>query len=58
MLQCSRCLNPFPGLDPVIDHVGMHFMCPGCGHRNDLQWVGSDSNGIMVIEKIDREPSD
>jgi hypothetical protein len=36
----------------------MHFMCPGCGHRNDLQWVGSDSNRIMVIEQIDREPGD
>jgi len=55
MQSLSQCP---PGARPVIDHVGMHFMCPGCGHRNDLQWVGSDSNRIMVIEQIDREPGD
>ncbi|MRI43120.1 hypothetical protein D5301_12840 [Stenotrophomonas sp. MH181796] len=58
MLQCIRCREMFAGFDqvePNIDSFGLHFMCPTCGRRNNLQVVGRDEYGAL-IEQCEPEP--
>ncbi len=58
MLQCIRCRETFTGfgqVEPGIDSFGMHFMCPRCGRRNDLQVVGRDECGVL-IEQCEPKP--
>ncbi len=51
MLQCIRChfaLTGFDQVEPSIDSLGLHFVCPSCGRRNNLRIVGCDEHGALI----------
>ena len=40
----------FNAVQPEVDEIGPHFLCPGCGHRNILVNVGGESGGIFLAQ--------
>lgn len=57
MWICVQCKAGLLRRDfqPEIDGFGMFVICPWCGRRNNLQSLGKDDKGRLVLVQEDED---
>lgn len=47
---CIRCQNEIPAkkVEPGIDSFGIHFICPFCKRRNQLESLGHQRGELVL----------
>lgn len=58
MLRCDLCQLDADGLVTLTtDPYGTCFICPECGRRNYIEYLGRDDAGVLLVQQVDRPSS-